>query len=147
MKNNHEKCFDIRVYYEDTDHGGVVYYANYLKFMERGRTEFLRTLGINLDQVQKEFGVMFAVTHADIHYLTSAHFNDALQVSSRLTTARGARLSFEQHINRPQQSKTSTPISNAIIKLACVDANGKACRIPQAILNILSPFLSSEAQS
>ena len=134
--------FPIRVYYEDTDHGGVVYYANYLKFMERGRTEFLRAHNINLDQVHQQEGVMFAVTHADIHYHISARFNDALSVESILTQARGARLQFVQRIWRQQD--TPLLLAEAGIDLACIDNAGKPSRIPAKLLSILQQHTHRE---
>ncbi len=135
--------FPIRVYYEDTDHGGVVYYANYLKFMERGRTEFLRSHGINLDRVHQEQGVMFAVTHVDIHYHTPAIFNDALHVESALTQCKGARLQFTQRILRTEASQT-TLLTQAVVDLACIDDAGKPSRIPSNLLSVLKQYTHKE---
>lgn len=90
----------VRVYYEDTDSGGVVYYANYLKFMERARTEWLRRLGFEQDRLRDEQGVIFAVRSAQIDYRRPAHFNDLLEVSARVAGQRGASIEFEQHITR-----------------------------------------------
>ena len=83
---------DIRVYYEDTDHGGVVYYANYLKFMERARSEFLRSAGLELDVIERDFSVLFAVTEAHVLYHAPALFNDLLtsRVASPACTARAS---------------------------------------------------------
>jgi len=92
--------FELRIYYEDTDHGGVVYYANYLKYMERARTEFMRCLGIDLGLLQHDDGVLFAVTEAHVHYRRPARFNDALCVVSSLGCAKGARLGFHQAVLR-----------------------------------------------
>jgi len=139
--------FPIRVYYEDTDHGGVVYYANYLKFMERGRTEFLRALSIQLDAIHQQEGVMFAVTHADIHYRAPARFNDALMVKSRLIQAKGARLAFQQSVWRTSEiNDTSTLLTQAEIQLACIDNDGKAARIPAYLLNMLQHHIHIEGE-
>ncbi|MDQ6991211.1 MAG: tol-pal system-associated acyl-CoA thioesterase [Mariprofundaceae bacterium] len=123
--------FPIRVYYEDTDHAGVVYYANYLKFMERGRTEMLRSYGIEQSQLQANHGVVFAVTEANIRYLMPARFDDALHVESQILTLKGARLSFLQKIYRHK-----TLLTEASIHLACMDLKGKPKRIPSAILTV-----------
>jgi len=139
--------FPIRVYYEDTDHGGVVYYANYLKFMERGRTEFLRELDIQLDEIHQQEGVMFAVTHADIHYRSAAHFNDALVVKSKLIQAKGARLAFQQSVWRASKTDdVPTLLTQAEIQLACIDNDGKATRIPANLLNMLQQHIDIEGE-
>ncbi len=131
--------FQCRVYYEDTDHGGMVYHANYLKFMERGRTEYLRAVNIELDDVEFSEGVMFAVTEANIRYLSSALFNDILEIDSMLTFARGARLSFKQQVWRMHRENETrdTLLAEAEIKLACVDRSGHARRIPASLLPAL----------
>lgn len=128
----------VRVYYEDTDHGGVVYYANYLKFMERGRTEFLRDAGLELDALEREFGILFAVTEAHLRYHRPARFNDLLTVESMLTHARGARLAFLQRITRDE-----TLLVEADIRLACIERNGRARRIPAPVLARIRPEISS----
>jgi len=138
--------FQCRVYYEDTDHGGVVYYANYLKFMERGRTEYLRAAGIELDDVERETGVMFAVTGVNIRYLTPARFNDLIEIESRLTEARGARLAFTQsiwRIDRSDEVTRDTLLSEAEVTLACIDRSGAARRIPAELLPSLRIHQSS----
>ncbi len=81
-----EFSWPIRVYYEDTDSGGVVYYANYLKFMERARTELLRSIGYEQDQLQRELGIIFAVRNANIHYKKPARFNDELKVITSISS-------------------------------------------------------------
>ncbi|MDX8402575.1 MAG: tol-pal system-associated acyl-CoA thioesterase [Mariprofundaceae bacterium] len=129
----------VRVYYEDTDHGGVVYYANWLKFMERGRTEFLREQGLELDDLAKRHGVMFAVTEAHVRYHRSARFNDLLEVESRLVRLRGARIAFDQRIRRADER---LPLCSARIDLACIDAHGRPRRIPAEIISRLRPTLS-----
>ncbi len=111
----------VRVYYEDTDSGGVVYYANYLRFMERARTEWLRSLGIEQDQVREQDGVIFAVTHVDVDYLKPARFNDSLKVTVKLTARGRASLTFEQQVLR-QTADDETELCRGHIKIACLNA-------------------------
>jgi len=120
--------FPVRVYYEDTDHAGVVYYANYLKFMERGRTEMLRSCGIEQSHLQEKYGTVFAVTEANIRYFMPARFDDALQLESQILMLKGARLSFLQKIWRDE-----TLLTEATIHLACMNLKGQAKRIPKSI--------------
>lgn len=138
------ETMDIRVYYEDTDHGGVVYYANYLKFMERARSEFLRAAGLELDAIDAEFGVMFAVTEAHVHYHTPARFNDLLLVESSLTAMRGARIAFTQKIYRKSDMNL---LSSGDIKLACISRDGKVARIPAKVTEALSSYLNKKEKS
>ncbi len=129
--------FPVRIYYEDTDHGGVVYYANYLKFMERARTEFLRDPGLELDEVESTFGILFAVTEIHVHYRNPARFNDMLIVESKLMEARGARLSFRQSILRQTEVLTEGEV-----RLACMDRAGYPRRIPGEVLQLIHPKLN-----
>lgn len=109
--------WSVRVYYEDTDSGGVVYYANYLKFMERARTEWLRSLGYEQDRLVREQGLLFAVTDVELRYLSPARFNDALSVTARIVERRRARLRFEQTVYREDQA-----LCAGRIQIACLDA-------------------------
>ena len=138
--------FPIRVYYEDTDHGGVVYYANYLKFMERGRTEFLRSHNIELDQIYDEHGIMFVVTEVNIRYKGAAHFNDMIHVETLLTQAAGVRIAFIQRIKKAQEHEQKTILTNAVVQLACVNREGKPCLIPKALLSTLQHQIHQEIQ-
>ncbi|MBU2791062.1 MULTISPECIES: tol-pal system-associated acyl-CoA thioesterase [Acidithiobacillus] len=88
----------VRVYYEDTDHGGVVYHANYLRFMERARTEMLRTLGFSLDALERDEGVVFAVRRAALDYIAPARFNDLLDVLTRIHRQSPLRTFFTQEV-------------------------------------------------
>lgn len=138
-KVNH---WSVRVYYEDTDHAGVVYYANYLKFMERGRTEMLRHCGIEQSSIQTQHGVVFAVTEANIRYFTPARFDDALDVESQIQTLKGARLNFLQKIWRHE-----TLLAEATVNVACMDLNGKATRIPASIVAALQTQFQAKGSS
>jgi len=129
---------DVRIYYEDTDHGGVVYHANYLKFMERARTEFLRDLGFAQSKLAQEEDVLFALTRSDVHYHLPATFDDLLCVETDLKQAKGARILFKQRILRQNDTKQPTLMVSADIYLACMGKAGKAKRIPPHILQKLS---------
>ncbi len=90
----------VRVYYEDTDSGGVVYYANYLKFLERARTEWLRTLGYEQDRLIAEQQLIFAVRHVGLEYLAPARFNEQLYACAQVAEHKGASITFKQQVVR-----------------------------------------------
>ena len=110
----------VRVYYEDTDSGGVVYYANYLKFMERARTEWLRQAGIEQDQLLREQSLLFMVRSAKLDYHRPARFNDFLMVHSRILVARRVSITFEQRITPAPDSQHI--LCRGEIKIACINA-------------------------
>lgn len=123
----------VRVYYEDTDSGGVVYYANYLRFMERARTEWLRSFGIEQDQLREQQGIIFAVRHVDVDYLKPARFNDSLEITVAVAEQGRASLTVEQQVLRSSGNK-SLILSQGRIKIACLDAEAFRPRpIPQHI--------------
>lgn len=129
----------VRVYYEDTDSGGVVYYANYLKFMERARTEWLRNLGFEQDVLSTEYGIVFAVRSVSVDYLRPARFNDLLHVSVRLDTHRAAELRFAQTVVRPRgvdgMPGEGELLCAGEVKVACVDSDSfRPRRIPEKLL-------------
>jgi acyl-CoA thioester hydrolase len=121
-----EFSWQVRVYYEDTDSGGVVYYANYLKFMERARTELLRSIGFEQDELKQERGILFAVHSAEIKYKKPARFNDELNVITSITSLGKASINFKQSIYRKSATATSQAsdelLSEAVIKIACLNA-------------------------
>jgi len=126
----------VRVYYEDTDSGGVVYYANYLKFMERARTERLRTLGFEQDRLRTEQGILFTVHSIQIDFHQPAHFNDALEVSAAVSEQKRASLTFDQQVRR---CNGSSVLCSGKIRIACVDAvSFRPSPIPAFILEALS---------
>jgi len=113
----------VRVYYEDTDSGGVVYHANYLKFMERARTEWLRARGIEQDALIEQHGLIFAVVSAQLDYLRPARFNQRLSVSVRPIHIRRASVMLEQEIcQMTEDVRRGEPLCRGNIKIACVDA-------------------------
>ncbi len=121
----------IRVYYEDTDAGGVVFYANYLRFLERARTEWLRALGFEQDALMSDPGIVFAVRRTEVDYLSPARFNDALTVSSSIAELKRASLVFEQRITRDADRQL---ICRARIVVACIDVvRFRPTAIPVAI--------------
>ncbi|ADJ27108.1 tol-pal system-associated acyl-CoA thioesterase [Nitrosococcus watsonii] len=126
-----EFVWPVRVYYEDTDSGGVVYYANYLKFMERARTEWLRSLGFEQDVLLNQQGVLFVVRSLRLDYLRPGRFNDWLQVHSHLLKRGRASLTFSQTVRRGEE----TLLCQAEVKVACLNAQTfHPCPIPKWIL-------------
>ncbi len=106
LKQARTYSWSVRVYYEDTDHGGVVYYANYLKFMERCRTEFLRYIGWEQDTLVSDFDLVFAVRRVEVDYRAPAKFNDLLWVTARISQANKARIQFEQAVFRASDNES-----------------------------------------
>lgn len=124
----------IRVYIEDTDAGGIVYYANYLRYMERARTEWLRACGIELDELQYEQRVQFVVRSVQIDYHKPARFNDELTACANLMTLRSASLTCEQPIRRGD-----TLLTQASVRLVCVNADTlKPCAIPKDLIEAMT---------
>ena len=120
----------LRVYYEDTDAGGVVYYANYLAFMERARTEWLRSLGYENQQLLDEQGVVFAVRRAAVDYISPARLDDLLEVVVSLSRIKRASLVFEQQILRGDEL-----LCKGEIMLVCVGLEDfKPTAIPDSIM-------------
>ncbi len=117
-----EFLWPVRVYYEDTDSGGVVYYANYLRFMERARTEFLRSLGYEQDQLQQQSGIIFAVHSVKIQYKKPARFNDSLNVVTTIASLGKASIQFIQKIYHADAAADTAPLCFAEIKIACLNA-------------------------
>ena len=126
----------VRVYYEDTDSGGVVYYANYLKFMERARTECLRTMGFEQDKLRQELGILFAVHSLQVDFRRPALFNDELEVSAEMRSRGRASLTFFQEIRRRGASDV---LCSGHVRIACVDAHSfKPVPIPESVRSELT---------
>ncbi len=106
----------VRVYYEDTDAGGVVFYANYLKFFERARTEMLRSMGFEQDRLMAEQKLVFVVRSVHVDYLKSARFNELLDVSAAVVSAKKTSFNFEQTITRDD-----LVLCKGEVRIACVD--------------------------
>ena len=125
--------FPVRVYYEDTDAAGVVYYANYLKFMERARTEWLEALGFPLAAFERDHLVAFVVRHADIDFLLPARLNDWLEVTVEALDRGAGRMILGQRVLRGR-----TELATARITLACLDvARWRPTRIPAPLAAVL----------
>lgn len=118
----------LRVYYEDTDLAGIVYYANYLKFIERGRSEFLRDLGLDQGALKREAGIVFAVRRVAIDYIASAVFDDWLTVTTAITAASGARVTMAQEVLRGSEL-----LVRAEVTIAALRENGRPARMPAAL--------------
>jgi acyl-CoA thioester hydrolase len=119
---------DVRVYYEDTDMAGVVYYANYLKYLERGRSEALRALGIDQARLKAETGVVFLVTRVEIDYRRPALFDDMLTVETTATGVGRASVVMAQRVLRGDET-----LAEAAVRLAAVGANGRAAALPDVV--------------
>ncbi|CAK0749352.1 Acyl-CoA thioesterase YbgC [Azospirillaceae bacterium] len=132
--------FPVRVYYEDTDSAGIVYYANYLRFMERGRTELLRSLGGNHIALSESEGVLFAVRRCEIDYLSPARLDDALEVRTRMLDIGGAAFQVEQTIWRAHQK-----LIHAEVRLACLNLQGRPARMPASVRAALKQFANVAA--
>lgn len=123
----------VRVYYEDTDAGGVVYYANYLRFMERARSEWLRSLGFGNDELARTEAVLFAVRSARLDFRKPARLDDMLEVSAMIESRGSASLTFKQEVRRGDEV-----LCSGEIKLACLDVQRFAPRpIPEFIVRKL----------
>ncbi|MEM1078284.1 MAG: tol-pal system-associated acyl-CoA thioesterase [Pseudomonadota bacterium] len=120
--------FDLRVYYEDTDLAGIVYYANYLKFIERGRSEYLRALGVDQGALKAETGIVFAVRRVEADYLIPATYDDHLSVTTQLAEVSGARILLDQAVLR----RTETLFS-ASVTIVCLSETGRPARVPAEV--------------
>ena len=127
----------VRVYIEDTDAGGIVYYVNYLKFMERARTEFMRTLGFGKEGIFND-GIMFVVRDVSIRYLTSAVLDDTLLVTAEPTLVKGARFIVRQGVYRNDEL-----LADALVECACVNRMSQSpVRLPAAMRGALSQAMN-----
>jgi acyl-CoA thioester hydrolase len=134
--------FPLRVYWEDTDASGVVFYANYLKFFERGRTEWLRSLGIAQQSLREQTGGIFVVTSAQLEYLRPARLDNQLIVTAKLQSAGRASLTIEQQallVDTDNQANEPQLLCKGFIRIGWVDGTSmRPARIPNRILEQLS---------
>lgn len=117
--------FETRVYYEDTDLAGIVYYANYLKFIERARTEYVRALGVDQVRLKREEGVVFAVRRVEADYLSPARFDDELRVETRPRRVTAARIVLAQDVWRGDEA-----LFRSTVTLVALSVAGRPARIP-----------------
>ncbi|MCM1322584.1 MAG: tol-pal system-associated acyl-CoA thioesterase [Acetobacter sp.] len=125
--------FPVRIYYEDTDAGGIVYYANYLKYAERARTEFLRHFGINQDDMLKNKGIGFVVRDCHISYKSPAKLDDALNITCKVTDIKGVSLKMEQKLYRNDIVLSEIEITLVFLSLPTM----RPTKIPTEILSLL----------
>ena len=125
--------FTCRVYYEDTDMAGIVYYANYLKFIERARSEWVRSLGVDQGKLKDEDGIIFAVRRVEADYLRSAVFDDELTIITEMKSLSPARIILEQVVRRD-----SDVVFQADVTLVAMTENGKPTRLPSVFRQFLA---------
>lgn len=131
----------VRIYYEDTDAGGIVYYANYLKFMERARTEWLRCRGFEQDELRATYGIIFVVRKVSIDYLLPAFFNDQLLVTVEIKQVGKTHISCLQQVYKRENEEehqhtpvTETLITEATVDLVCIDVQHlRPKRLPESL--------------
>ena len=124
----------LRVYYEDTDLAGIVYYANYLKFIERGRSEWVRARGVDQAALKAGQGIVFAVRRVEADYLKPAKFDDELRVTTELLALGGARIALRQEVWRGEDR-----LFTAAVTLVCLHESGQPARIPADVRAALEP--------
>ena len=142
--------FQLRVYWEDTDAGGVVFYANYLKFFERARTEWLRSLGHQQEKMRAESGVVFIVTDTSVRYLRPARLDDSIAVTVDVQHAGRAQMTIAQQAWRMPvvQGDTEELLAEGTIRIGCVDAGTfRPQRIPNSIAESFISTTQSTSQS
>jgi acyl-CoA thioester hydrolase len=119
--------FPLRVYYEDTDFGGIVYYANYLKFIERGRSEWVRDMGVDQVALKRDEGVVFAVRHIEADFHSPARFDDELVVTTAVEAVTGARWIVRQTVERGGEV-----LFSALVTVVAMNETGAPTRLPAA---------------
>ena len=129
--------YQVKVYYEDTDAGGVVYYANYLKFLERARTEALFSIGLSNTKIKKKFGTLIIVKSCNIEYKKSARLEDELNIESHIISLKKTSLIMKQLIMLEKKL-----ITDAEIHLVFVNSEGKPEKIPDKIIKNFIPYLN-----
>ncbi len=128
-----EHVYPVRIYYEDTDAGGIVYYANYLKFAERARTEMMRAANIAHGALLAERGIAFIVRRCVVDYRMPAVLDDMIQVRTTIGTVAGAHIDAEQRVTRGGESLVTIGL-----RLGCVNREGRAVRLPGPVRGTLS---------
>lgn len=123
----------LRVYYEDTDMAGIVYYANYLRYIERGRSDWVRAIGMDQNQMRDKLGLVFAVRRVEADYLAPARLDDVLEVRTVLTQAKGASFVMDQEVVRGQ-----TVLFRAVVTIVVMTLAGRPTKLPSGIRALLS---------
>lgn len=136
--------FAVRVYYEDTDASGVAYHANYLRWFERARTEWLRSLQFGQERLREELGVVFTVANIDIAFRRPARLDDLLQVETRVASVRRASLVFEQRLLR---SANGELLATAEVKIGCVGFDGfRPQPMPEPMLRLMEDWQRADVR-
>lgn len=136
-----EHLLPVRVYYEDTDFSGIVYHANYVRYFERGRSDFLRLAGVSHTELRASDAPMaFAVVNMDIAFKRAARIDDGLVVRTRYEAMKGARIIIRQRIERDGEA-----IAEALVQVVCIDLDGRARRLPGTVAERLRPWISAGA--
>lgn len=130
-KPDNDSTLQVRVYYEDTDAAGIVYHANYLKYAERARSEWLRRLGFDHGQILTEFGLIFAVKHLAIDFKKPARLDDTLEITAKLTAIGAATLVMEQIISRK-----GAVLAVLEVKIVAIDQKGRPAVLPPQLRQI-----------
>ena len=134
--------FPVRIYYEDTDAGGIVYHAAYLRFAERARTEMMRLAGVGHAELLARHGVTLAVHRCSIEYHRPARLDDAVVVASRITAASGATITIEQQVQRPESDQAGfLSLVSLTLRLVTLDRQLRPARLPSALRTVLSNYL------
>lgn len=130
----------VRIYYEDTDFSGVVYHANYLKYFERGRSEYMRRIGVHHHQLAAlDEPLAFAVSSINIRYLSPARIDDLVTIKSRLIVARGASFTLDQWVERDGQK-----LAEAQVQVVCIDLKGRPKRLPKDLQSAIKLHVTGE---
>ena len=136
-----EHRLPVRIYYEDTDFTGVVYHANYVRYFERGRSDFLRLAGVShTDLLERDDPAAFVITRMEIDFRAAAKIDDALQVRTTYDAVKGPRLLIRQRVTRGD-----TLIAQASVEAACISLDGRARRPPKGLVEVLAPWFSVSA--
>jgi len=130
--------FPLRVYWEDTDAAGIVYYANYLKFIERGRTEMLRHAGVDQQKILDADGLAFAVRAVSVEYLRPAKLEDEIEIVTSVAELSGASLRLDQRVRRGAED-----LATAEVRIACIDRAGKPKRLPRQFTSAIQDFVKA----
>jgi acyl-CoA thioester hydrolase len=128
----------VRVYYEDTDAAGIVYYANYLRFIERARTDMMRLLGVSHSRMAEEEGLSFIVRSCSVKYRKPARLDDGLDIRTRILRVRGPVLDIEQEVLRREELLVS-----ADLRIACMNGDGRVQGLPETIRSALAHVAQS----
>jgi len=132
----HENFYHtVKVYYEDTDAGGVVYYANYLKYLERARTEALASIGLSNLQIKQKFGALIIVKSCNIEYKKSAHLEDELKIRSFIKSITKTSFVMNQFVTRNQEAIIDTQVH-----LVFINENSKPVKVPDLIFDNFKPY-------